>query len=61
VAPTMIVEPTYKGYRIEVYAERFDGAWDADLVVIDFNLEGTAAPLVVRKRLKLLLRIAAPD
>jgi hypothetical protein len=29
VALTMIVEPIYKGYRIEVYAERFDGAWDA--------------------------------
>jgi hypothetical protein len=25
----MIVEPAYKGYRIEVYAERVDGAWDA--------------------------------
>jgi len=25
----MIVEPIYKGYRIEVYAEHVDGAWDA--------------------------------
>jgi hypothetical protein len=25
----MIAETYYKGYRIEVYAERFDGAWDA--------------------------------
>lgn len=25
----MIVEPIYKGHRIEVYAERVDGAWDA--------------------------------
>jgi hypothetical protein len=25
----MIVEPVYKGHRIEVYAERVDGAWDA--------------------------------
>ena len=24
----MIVEPVYKGHRIEVYAERVDGAWD---------------------------------
>jgi len=27
--PTMMVEPTYKGYRIEVYAEPVDGYWDA--------------------------------
>jgi hypothetical protein len=25
VAATMIVEPLYRGYRIEVYAERVDG------------------------------------
>ena len=25
----MIVEPVYKGHRIEVYAEGVDGAWDA--------------------------------
>ena len=25
----MIVEPVYKGHRIEAYAERVDGAWDA--------------------------------
>jgi hypothetical protein len=25
----MIVEPFYKGHRIEVYAERVDGYWDA--------------------------------
>jgi hypothetical protein len=25
----MIVEPLYRGYRIEVHAERVDGAWDA--------------------------------
>jgi hypothetical protein len=25
----MIVEPVYKGHRIEVYAERVDGAFDA--------------------------------
>lgn len=27
--PAMIVEPTYKGHRIEVTAELIDGAWDA--------------------------------
>ena len=25
----MIIEPLYRGYRIEVYAELVDGAWDA--------------------------------
>ncbi len=27
----MIVEPTYKGYRIEVNAQHVDGAWDAEV------------------------------
>jgi hypothetical protein len=25
----MIVEPRYRGHRIEVYGERVDGGWDA--------------------------------
>jgi hypothetical protein len=25
----MIIEPDYRGHRIEVYAERVDGGWDA--------------------------------
>jgi hypothetical protein len=29
VAPMMIVESSYDGYRIEVTAERIDGTWDA--------------------------------
>jgi hypothetical protein len=33
VAPTVIAEPTYNCYRIEVYAEWADGAWDATVCI----------------------------
>jgi hypothetical protein len=33
VAPTMTVGPFYRGFRIEVYSERLDGAWDATVQI----------------------------